>query len=88
MSTTKSPYLSSSDRLADVIAALQATATYRFYQLRFDGDRGWAWRIAGNATKSRRVSNGLRKASGVLPARQPRSRVAGVAATTSEALRR
>ncbi len=34
MKTTKSPYLSTSNRLADVIAALQATATYKFYQVR------------------------------------------------------
>ena len=51
MKTTKSPYLSTSNRLADVIAALQATATYKFYQLKFEGDKGWAWRIAGDASK-------------------------------------
>ncbi|GMQ98356.1 MAG: hypothetical protein BMS9Abin17_0864 [Acidimicrobiia bacterium] len=38
--------------MADVIAALQATATDKFYQLRFEGDRGWAWRIAGDPTKA------------------------------------
>lgn len=52
MSTAKSPYLSSSNRLADVIAALQATATYKFYQLSVQGDRGWAWRIAGDPSKA------------------------------------
>lgn len=52
MPTAKSPYLSSGNRLAEVIAALQATATYKFYQLRFDGERGWARRIDGDASKA------------------------------------
>ena len=52
MSRTKSPYLSSGTRLADVIAALTATATYKFYQLPFDGDRGWAYRIAADPSKA------------------------------------
>ena len=45
---TKSPYLSSDTRLADVIAAIQATATYKFYQLPVGGKRGWAYRITGS----------------------------------------
>ena len=45
---TKSPYLSSPDRLADVIAAIQATATYKFYQLQISGETGWAGRIGGD----------------------------------------
>jgi hypothetical protein len=53
MRTAKSPYLSSSSRLADVIAALQATATYRFYQLPIIGEGSWAYRIAGNQHEAR-----------------------------------
>jgi hypothetical protein len=51
----KSPYLSSDTRLADVIAALQATATYKFYQLPVDGDNGWAYRITGDPNRSNEV---------------------------------
>ena len=40
-----SPYLEAPNRLADVIAAIQATATYKFYKLTF---AGWADRIAGD----------------------------------------
>ncbi len=40
----KSPYLSSSGRLADVIAAIQVLATYKFYKLDF---AGWERRITG-----------------------------------------
>lgn len=44
---TSSPYLADPNRLADVIAAIQAMATYKFYKLDF---RGWADRITGDAT--------------------------------------
>ena len=43
--TEESPYLSSHTRLADVIAAIQAMGTYKFYKLDF---RGWAKRISGD----------------------------------------
>lgn len=42
---TSSPYLADPNRLADVIAAIQAMATYKFYKLDF---RGWADRITGD----------------------------------------
>ncbi len=42
---SKSPYLTNDRRLADVIAAIQAMATYRFYKLDF---AGWADRITGD----------------------------------------
>lgn len=38
----ESPYITEAGRLSDVIAAIQATATYRFYKLDFEG---WADRI-------------------------------------------
>jgi hypothetical protein len=41
----KSAYLNSQSRLADVIAAIQAMATYKFYKLDF---AGWADRITGD----------------------------------------
>ena len=40
-----SPDLAQDGRLADVIAAVQAVATYKFYKLDF---KGWADRITGN----------------------------------------
>ena len=40
----ESPYLADSNRLAEVIAAIQAAGTYRFYKLDFEG---WADRISG-----------------------------------------
>lgn len=43
-----SPYLAGDHRLADVIAAIQATATYKFYKLDFSE---WADRICGDNTK-------------------------------------
>jgi hypothetical protein len=43
--TTKSPYLNDPGRLADVIAAIQAMGTYKFYKLDFEG---WADRITAN----------------------------------------
>ena len=43
-----SPYLADG-RLADVIAALQATATYKFYKLDF---ARWADRIVGEKAKA------------------------------------
>ncbi|HWB02110.1 MAG TPA: hypothetical protein VG796_03735 [Verrucomicrobiales bacterium] len=39
-----SPYTKRSDRLADVIAAIQVMSTYKFYKLTFNG---WAERITG-----------------------------------------
>ena len=48
MSTSsKSPYIATSDRLADVIAAIQATGVYRFHMRSFDG---WAESISGDAS--------------------------------------
>ncbi len=43
----KSPYLEGNDRLADVIAAIQALGTYKFYKLEF---KGWSDRISGDET--------------------------------------
>ena len=43
-----SPYLHDSNRLGDVIAAIQAMGTYKFYKLSFDK---WADRISGDASK-------------------------------------
>ena len=37
-----------------MIAALQATGTYKFYQLPFGG-RGWAYRITSDANQASRV---------------------------------
>ncbi len=44
-----SPYLSDKNRLADVIAAIQAMGTYKFYKLDF---AGWADRITGDISKA------------------------------------
>lgn len=44
-----SPYLSSDQRLADVIAAIQATGVYKFYKLDFSE---WAYRISGNKSNA------------------------------------
>jgi hypothetical protein len=41
----KSYYLSSNNRLADVIAAIQVMGTYKFYKLDF---KGWSDRISGD----------------------------------------
>lgn len=41
----RSPYLNDPNRLADVIAAIQAMATYKFYKLDFEH---WADRISAN----------------------------------------
>jgi len=41
----KNPYTENDNRLADVIAAIQVMATYKFYKLDFSG---WADRIKGN----------------------------------------
>ncbi|MGA8807148.1 MAG: N-carbamoyl-L-amino acid amidohydrolase [Thermoanaerobaculia bacterium] len=43
----ESPYLSDATRLGDVIAAIQAMATYKFYKLDFNK---WADRITGDVT--------------------------------------
>ena len=40
-----SPYLSDATRLADVVAAIQATGSYKFYKLDFSG---WSDRITGD----------------------------------------
>lgn len=45
MISKSSPYLSSDDRLGDVIAAIQAMGTYKFYKLEF---KSWAKRISGD----------------------------------------
>lgn len=47
MANTNSPYLADPTRLADVIAAIQAMATYKFYKLDFSG---WADRITGDSS--------------------------------------
>lgn len=44
----KSPYLANSNRLADVIAAIQAMAVYRFHMCSFSK---WAERIVGDASQ-------------------------------------
>jgi hypothetical protein len=44
-----SPYLANSGRLADVIAAIQAMGTYKFYKLSFEG---WADRITANKNQA------------------------------------
>jgi hypothetical protein len=41
----KSPYLQSPNRLSDVIAAIQAMGTYKFYSMTFES---WADRISGD----------------------------------------
>lgn len=43
------PYTSNNNRLADVIAAIQVMATYKFYKLDFSG---WADRITGDASQA------------------------------------
>lgn len=43
--TQRSPYLGTGNRLADVIAAIQAMSTYKFYKLSF---AEWADRITGS----------------------------------------
>lgn len=49
MGGTKSPYLESDSRLADVIAAIQSMGTYKFYKLDF---AGWADRIVGDVDQA------------------------------------
>ena len=44
-----SPYLAESNRLGDVIAAIQAMATYKFYKLDFEG---WADRMSADKTQA------------------------------------
>ena len=45
---SKSPYLKDDHRLADVIAAIQAMGTYKYYKLDF---AGWSSRISGDETQ-------------------------------------
>jgi len=47
--TQKTPYTDNNNRLADVIAAIQVMATYKFYKLDFSG---WADRIEGNPSNA------------------------------------
>lgn len=47
--SSASPYLNDPNRLADVIAAIQAMATYKFYKLDFEH---WADRIAADKTQA------------------------------------
>ena len=49
MQTSESPYLANDNRLADVIAAVQAMGTYKFYKLDF---AGWADRIVGDENQA------------------------------------
>jgi hypothetical protein len=46
---TLSPYLESPKRLSDVIAAIQAMGTYKYYKLDF---QGWADRISADISKA------------------------------------
>jgi hypothetical protein len=48
MKPTDSPYLAASGRLGDVIAAIQAMGTYKFYKLDFSA---WADRISGDTSQ-------------------------------------
>lgn len=48
-SSDQSPYLNDPNRLADVIAAIQAMATYKFYKLDF---ASWADRIAADKSQA------------------------------------
>ncbi|GAB7526787.1 hypothetical protein [Paraburkholderia sp. 2C] len=48
-SKVPSPYLADANRLGDVIAAIQAMATYRFYKLSF---AEWADRISADVTQT------------------------------------
>ena len=47
--TALSPYLRDSNRLGDVIAAIQAMATYKFYKLTF---AGWADRMSADESQA------------------------------------
>lgn len=47
--TALSPYLRDPNRLGDVIAAIQAMATYKFYKLPF---AGWADRMSADETQA------------------------------------
>ena len=80
--TTSSPYLLNEKRLADVIAAIQASGSYKYYKLDF---AGWADRITGDATTAAywrkvfeehpeffRLDSKREKASLVLRRQQPR----------------
>jgi len=45
----KSPYLADTQRLGDVIAAIQAMGTYKFYMLTFEK---WAYRIVADESEA------------------------------------
>lgn len=45
----QSPYLKDANRLGDVISAIQAMATYKFYKLDF---KGWADRVSADESKA------------------------------------
>jgi hypothetical protein len=49
MSRHASPYLADNGRLGDVIAAIQAMGTYKFYKLSFEE---WAKRISGDRARA------------------------------------
>jgi hypothetical protein len=49
MCAPESPYLRDPNRLGDVIAAIQAMATYKFYKLPFSG---WADRISADESQA------------------------------------
>ena len=49
MRTPESPYLRDPNRLGDVIAAIQAMATYKFYKLPF---AGWADRMSADESQA------------------------------------
>jgi hypothetical protein len=80
----ESPYLADSGRLADVIAAIQALGTYKFYKLSFEG---WADRITANKNQALYLKKRFRTAPGILPSRRRTGKsVACLAPSISEAL--
>ena len=51
---SESPYLKDSNRLGDVIAAIQAMAVYKFYKLSFEE---WADRISADKSQADKWKN-------------------------------
>ena len=49
MTLRRQPYIETDNRLGDVIAAIQATGSYKFYKLSFEA---WANRISGDSSKA------------------------------------